>query len=117
MTTMFLGTLSPNITTSSLTATSVTVSWSQRPFSFTPVGYEVVLSRVTGFGQVLCFGVPDYRDSIGTSRTSQDFNNLEEFSTYRVIVTATFNVYDAPSRLSAGVDFNTSSVGIIIIQQ
>ena len=41
-----VGNLQPTIITPSLMATSVTVSWTQPPFSFTPVGYTVTLARV-----------------------------------------------------------------------
>ena len=96
-----LGAFAPSISTSSLTATSVTVSWTQPPFSFTPVGYVVTLTRVMGSGQALCTTVEDSRTPVSTSATSLDFTDLEEFSTYAVTVTATI------------VEFGLSSAVII----
>ena len=110
---MLLGMLRPDITTLTLTARSVTVSWIQPPFSFTPVGYTATLTRITnlGAGQVLCNDVSDDRPSVGILGTSVDFSDLEEFSTYRVTITASFNVFNTLHRIPASLDFITLSTG------
>ena len=105
------GALAPTLTISSLTATSVTVSWTQPPFSFTPVNYTVTLKRVTGSGQALCANVEDSRSPISTSDTAQDFSNLEEFSTYRATVTARFMEFGLSLTTPASMEFITLVTG------
>ena len=72
------------ITTSSLTATSVTISWSPQPaqFRLPVVEYTVSLTRVTGSGQALFPQVVDSRLTVTTTDTSMSFTDLEEFSTH-----------------------------------
>ena len=108
-----IDTLPANITVSSITATSATVSWVQPPFSFTPVYYTVTLSRVTGSSQVLCTSVEDNRPSILTmpNVTAIQFTDLHEFSTYRIAVTPRFNVLGLQLTASASTFFNTLSAG------
>ena len=83
------------IPSESVTATSATVSWTQPPFSFTPVGYTVTLTRVTGSSQVLCTSVMDSRPPVTTmpTVTSMEFTGLLEYSVYRVTVTARFSAF------------------------
>ncbi len=106
-----LGLLAPSITTSSLTARSVTVSWTQPPFSFNPVSYTVTLTRVTGSDQVLCPGVKDSRAPITTAATSWTFTLLEEFSTYHVEVIARFMEFSLSVTVPAEITFTTLSAG------
>ena len=103
-----------NITTSSLTATSVTISWSPQPaqFRLPVVEYTVSLTRVTGRGQAFCPQVMDSRSAVTTTDTSMSFTGLEEFSTYTITVTTTFNVFGSNMTEVAEMMFTTSSAGI-----
>ena len=102
------------ITTSSLTATSVTISWSPQPaqLHLPVVEYTVSLTRVTGSGQVLCTQVVDSRPAVTTTDTSMSFTGLEEFSTYTVTVTTTFNVFGSNMDVASDMMFTTPSAGM-----
>ena len=103
------------VTTSSLTATSVTISWSPQPaqFHLPVVEYTVSLTRVTGSGQVLCTQVIDSRPAITTTDTSMSFTDLEEFSNYTVTVTTTFNVFGSNmTEVADDMMFTTPSAGM-----
>ena len=102
------------VNTSSLTATSVTISWSPQPaqFRLPAVEYTVSLTRVTGSGQVLCTQVMDSRPAVTTTDTSMPFISLEEFSNYTVTVTTTFNVFGSNMDQVTEVIFTTPSAGI-----
>ncbi len=107
-----IGALAPNVATSSLTATSVTVSWTQPPFSFTPVDYTVTLTRVTGSRQVLCSTVEDSRPPVTITPpvTSMELTRLHRFSGYQVRVTARFsNVFSLSPTSSSSMEFATLS--------
>ena len=109
------GAMAASITTSSLTATSITISWSPQPaqFRLPVVEYTVSLTRVTGSGQALCPGVMDSRRSaVATTATSMSFTGLEEFSTYTVTVTTTFNVLGSDMDVASDMMFTTSSAGM-----
>ena len=99
-----------NITSSSLTSTSVTISWTQPPFSLPMDEYRVELRRVTGARQ-LCQVVEDYRSKMITGISTVEFTNLQEFSIYNVTITATlpsgFNVTLTPT-----VEFTTNAAGM-----
>ncbi len=101
--------LPPNVATPSLTATSVTVSWTQPPLSLTPVDYTVELMRVTGSG--LCTSVEDSRPqvTIMPTVTSMEFTSLQEFSTYRVTVTARFSGFGLSLTAPSSMQFTTLS--------
>ena len=103
-----------SVTTSSLTATSVTISWSPQPaqFRLPVVEYTVSLTRVNGSGQVLCVEYMDSRPAVTTTNTSMSFTNLEEFSTYTVTVTTTFNVFGSNMDVPSDMMFTTSSFGM-----
>ena len=102
------------VTTSSLTATSVTISWSPQPaqFRLPVVKYTVSLTRVTGNGQALCTPVMDSRPAVTTTDTSLSFTGLEEFSTYTVTVTTTFIVSGSNMDVASDRMFITQSAGI-----
>ena len=89
----------------------MTLSWTQPPFSFTPVDHTVTLTRVTGSGQVLCTGVEDSRAPVIMENRSVDFNGLEEFSTYHIQVSARFMRGFLTFRGDGGLDFLTLSAG------
>ena len=101
---------------SSLTATSVTISWSPQPalFRLPVVEYTVSLTRVTGSGQALCTQVVDSRPVVATTDTSMTFTGLEEFSTYTVTVITTFNVFGSNMDVVSDRTFTTLSAGMFI---
>ena len=102
------------VNTSSLTATSVTISWSPQPaqFRLPVVEYTVSLTRVTGSVQALCTAVVDSRPVVTTTDTSITFTDLEEFSTYTVTVTTTFNVFGSNMDVASDMMFTTQSAGM-----
>ena len=102
------------VTTSSLTATSVTISWSPQPaqFHLPVVEYTVSLTRVTGSGQALCAEDIDSRPAVTTTATSMPFIDLEEFSTYTVTVNTIFNVFGSNMTEVAEMVFTTLSAGM-----
>ena len=99
------------VTTSSLTATSVTISWSPQPaqFRLPVVEYTVSLTQLTGSGRTLCTPVVDSRPAVTTTVTSMSFTGLEEFSTYTVTVTTTFNVFGSNMDVASDMMFATQS--------
>ena len=108
-----VGALPPDISIQSLASTSATVFCSQPPFSFTPVGYTITLTRVTGIGQVLCGNIMDNRTTIISSNVKQ-FPELEEFSTYRVTVIAVFGInFGISATALASANFTTPGAGMI----
>ena len=111
---MHIGIGAAVVTTSSLTATSVTISWSPQPaqFRLPVVEYTVSLTRVTGSGQALCTQVTDNRSPVTTTNTSIDFTDLEDFSTYTVTVTTTFNVFGSNMDVASDMMFTTPSAGM-----
>ena len=98
----------------SLTATSVSVSWEllQPPFSLSPVGFTIALTRVTGSQQILCPSVQDNRPETFTSATTFNFTNLQEFSTYTVTVSARFMAFGGSPRVPTVETFTTPSAGM-----
>ena len=109
------GAMAASITTSSLTATLVTISWSPQPaqLCLPVVEYTVSLTRVTGSGQALCPGVMDSRrPAVTTTSTSMSFTGLEEFSTYTVTVNTTFNVFGSSMDVASDMMFTTPSAGM-----
>ena len=113
---IYIGNLAPVISIPSPTATSVTITWTQPEFSLPVVGYTITVTRVTGSGQVLCTSFVEEEQSTTTSPsvTTTTFTGLQEFSTYTIIVIATFTpAFGLPGALmAAGYEtFNTSSSG------
>ena len=102
------------VNTSSLTATSATISWSPQPaqFRLPVVEYTVSLTRVTGSGQALCTPVVDSSPVMTTTDTSITFTDLEEFIAYRVTVTTTFNVSGSNMDIASDMMFITQSAGM-----
>ena len=108
-----IGIRAASVTTSSLTATSVTISWSPQPAQFhLPVLEFTVSLRVTGSGQALCTQVMDSRQAVTTTDTSMSFTGLEEFSNYTCTVTTTFNVSGSNMDVASDVMFTTPSAGM-----
>ena len=102
-----------NITSSSLTATSATISWTQPPFSLPMDEYRVELRQVTGARQ-LCQEVEDYKSKMTTrGAVSVDFTSLHEFSIYQVtILIITISGFNAT--LTPTVEFTTKAAGMDI---
>ena len=99
--------LAPTISSSSITATSVTIIWSQPEGSLAADNYTISLQQLTGNNRQLC---PTNMDSriINTTTTSMSFTNLQEFSIYTVTVTA--RVFGT-SKTSIPHEFTTTSAG------
>ena len=81
----------PEISTTSPTATSVTVTWTQPEIPLLVIRYTVTVTRATGSGQVLCpsFVEEDQSTTTSPSVTTTTFTGLQEFSTYTVRVRVT----------------------------
>ena len=101
-----------NITFSSLTATSVTISWTQPPFSLPMDEYRVELRRVTSARQ-LCQVVEDDKFKITNGTPTVNFTNLHEFSIYNVTITVTLPS-GFTSTLTPTVEFTTKAAGMTI---
>ena len=99
--------LAPTITSSSITATSVTITWSQPEGSLAADDYTISLQRLTGNSRQLCPTITDSRQ-MTTTTTSMSFTNLQEFSIYTVTVTA--RAFGTP-RTSTPHEFTSISTG------
>ena len=75
---------------SSLTATSVTISWANAKDSISAESYTVSLTRQAGDDNGMCVLPNDVRSmmNIPPSTTSMEFTNLAEFSAYTFTVSA-----------------------------
>ena len=73
--------------------------------------YTVSLTQVTVSGQALCTQVMDSRPAVTTNDTSMSFTDLEEFSTYTVTVTTTFNVFGSNMDVASDMMFTTPRAG------
>ena len=101
-----------NITFSSLTATSVTISWTQPPFSLPMDEYRVELRRVTDERQ-LCQVVEDDKFEITNGTSTVNFTNLQVFIIYNITITVTLpSGFDAT--LTPTVEFTTKAAGMTI---
>ena len=99
-----------SISFSSQTVTSVTISWTQPPFSLPMDDYRVELRRVTGARQ-LCQVVEDYKSKMTTGISTVEITNLQEFSIYSVTITVTLpSGYNAT--LTPTVEFTTKAAGM-----
>ena len=93
---------------SSLTATSVTISWTQPGGSLTVDNYRVTLTT-TSTG--MCSGVSHTREETATS-TSVMIDGLEENSIYTVTISAVNNEFNVVRRTS-GLTITTLEAGIL----
>ncbi len=105
----------PEVTILMLTATSVTIFWTQPGLSLLVAEYTISLERVTGSG--LCDSIVDNRSikNISSDNTTVEISHLQEFSTYRVTVTATFTLF-TNSMNSSSNNFFTLSARTFVIQ-
>ena len=114
----YVGTSGPHVSISSLTTSSVNITWTQPEFSLPwPVlNYTVSLTRVIGH-QVICPWAMDSRLPVITMATvtSMEFTGLQEFSTYTVTVTAMFNAFCSLRQTPTSMRFTTHSAGISYI--
>ena len=78
----------PTVMSSSITATSVAITWSQSEGSLAADDYTISLQQLTGSNRQLCSAVVDRRPAVTTTSTSMNFTDLQEFSIYTVRVTA-----------------------------
>ena len=108
--------ITPYVTTSSRTTTSVTASWSVTRHSMLvvlPVDYTISLSRVRGDQQILCheFGLEIPPGEL-MNGTSAEFNSLEEFSSYIITLNAFVTMeFGARLRYTGTTIFTTLSAG------
>ncbi len=102
-----------NVMTSSLTAISVTLSWTQATNSLPAESYTVSLTRMAGDDNGMCALPSDTRSmmNIPPSTTSMEFTNLAEFSTYTFTV-STISLGDTSGPSST--TFITPSIGMIV---
>jgi hypothetical protein len=103
----------PIISASVLSATSATISWILQQFSLPLAAqgpYTYTLSRRPG--PASCDNDQSSRPPVATSNAVVTFTDLQEFSNYRIMVTATFNAFGtAVDAEVAMADFATPSAG------
>ena len=109
--TLFLhvGALPPTTSASVQSATSATISWALQMSSLPVNRYMYSLSRRTS--QVLCDDVPDERSSVTTNNLSVAFTDLQEFSNYRLTLTAVFEAFGTEVTAEAMENFMTQTAG------
>ena len=104
------------MSTPSPTATSVTITWTQPEFEYNipVVGYTVTVTRLNGLAEtVRCASYTESRQPVTTTSTvmSVQFTGLQEFSSYRVTVTAMFSATFGVTYVSSSMEFSTLSAG------
>ena len=108
------GVIVPSISLSApATATSASLSWTlPDDLNLPVVEYTVSLTRVIGSDQILCPSVKDNSNStISNNTKSVSFTDLEEFSSYRVTVTAVYDAFGVTRMASSNEGFTTLSAG------
>ena len=115
---LYIGTLPPVISPlSSLTATSVTITWTQpdskSDFNIPVQMYTVSVTRVNGMAAARCASYTESRLPVTTTSTvmSVQFTDLQEFSNYRATVTAMFSATFEITPASSNLEFTTLSAG------
>ena len=106
---LYVGALPPTITAAVQSATSATISWTLQMFSLQVNQYMYSLSGMTR--QTLCDNVPDVRSSVTTNGLSVTFTDLQEFSNYRLTLTAVFDSFGTEVTAVAMEDFMTLTAG------
>lgn len=110
---IFAGYLTPIITITMVTSSSVSFSVSLQQYSSPVDSYAVSVFRVTGSSQVLCESVTDVKRSVtlrGQS-VSRTVTGLEQFSVYRVRAVAKFTRFNTATKTTTK-DFTTISEGM-----
>ena len=108
---MCAGAMAPRISVALLTSKSISISWTLPEFSLQSVQYNISLSRQTiENSQTLCPTVEDSRNFL-TTTNSTSFTDLEEFSSYRVTVTAVYDAFGVTRMASSNEGFTTLSAG------
>ena len=102
--------MAPRISVAPPTSKSVSISWTLPNFSLQIAHYNISLQRTTGNSQTLCPSVEDSRNFLITIN-STSFTDLEEFSSYRVTVTALYDVFGVTRMASSNEGFTTLSAG------
>ena len=103
---LYVGALPPTITVSVQNATSATISWALQMFSQPVNRYMYSLSS-----QMLCENVQDMRSSVTTNDLSVAFTDLQEFSNYRLTLTAVFDSFGTEVTAEVVEDFMTLTAG------
>lgn len=108
------GPITPGITYSYLSATSVTIFWDEPPkFSLPIISYTLFMTRIEGSTQTLCPSVADRKSAVNTTSIATYFTNLEEFSSYMVTLQAIFrDVSMSGVKRVSTLSFKTLSAGI-----
>ena len=106
---LYVGALPPTTTASVQDATSATISWTLQMFSLPVIRYMYSLSGMTR--QTLCDNVPDERSSVTTNDLSVALTDLQEFSNYRLTLTAVFDSFGTEVTAMAMEDFMTLTAG------
>ncbi len=103
-----------NVRASSLTATSVTLSWTQATNSLPAESYTLSLTRMTGDDNGMCALPSDARSmmNIPPNTTSMEFTNLAEFSAYTFTVSTSAVVLGNTSNPSS-TTFTTPSIILV----
>ena len=100
-----------------LESTTVTFFFNKHDFSLPVSSYTLTLNRVTGNTQRMC---QDFADGPLTSTANgekdgevlvQTFLNIQEYSSYRVLLTANFDVFATPGERITHTTIETLAAG------
>ncbi len=96
---------------SSLTSTTLSVTWSQANIHIPLQDYEISLFRLNGSDQELCDTFTDNRLPmiISANKNTMMFTGLREFSTYRLKLVARFQAPDRRITIPYSQNFHTYS--------
>ena len=94
------------------TSKSVSISLTLPEFSLQmDQYYNISLQQTTGNSQTRCPPLEDSRPTVATTGNSMSFTDLEEFSSYRVTVTAVYDAFGVTRMASSNEGFTTLSAG------
>ena len=108
---MSTGVTAPRITVALPASKLVSISWNLPEFSLQMARYNISLKPTTGSGQTRCPSLEDNRPAVATTENSMSFTDLEEFSSYRVTVTAVYDAFGVTRMASSNEGFTTLSAG------
>ena len=113
---MSVGARQPTLATPTVTATTITLSWTLQQYSLDVTEYRISATRLTGSDDnaMLCSDT-DTRPVITVAGTADSlsvmFDSLHEFSTYRVTLTTQYDAIGTIMNVDTPMDVNTLSVG------
>ena len=111
---MYAGVMAPKISIELPNSKSVDISWTLSEFGLQNMVqyYSISLTRqTTGNSQALCPSIEDSRNFPNTTNSLISFTDLEEFSSYRVTVTAVYDAFGVTRMASSNEEFTTLSAG------